>query len=55
MVTLKTADWPFEVDEGRATKPHLPSLVVTQHLDVLGVRMILLRSDHPAVYWLSVE
>lgn len=36
MVTLKTADGPFEIVEGRVTAPSLPGLGITPRLDVLG-------------------
>lgn len=36
MVTLKTADGPFEVIDGHVTAPTLPGLGVTPRLDVLG-------------------
>lgn len=36
MVTIKTADGPFEVFEGRVTAPSLPGLGITPRMDVLG-------------------
>jgi L-alanine-DL-glutamate epimerase-like enolase superfamily enzyme len=36
MVTVKTADGPFEVIEGRLSAPNLPGLGITPRLDVMG-------------------
>ena len=36
MVTVKTADGPFDVREGRVVAPSLPGLGITPRLDVLG-------------------
>jgi L-alanine-DL-glutamate epimerase-like enolase superfamily enzyme len=36
MVTVKTADGPFEIVEGRLSAPNLPGLGVTPRLDVMG-------------------
>ncbi|KAJ5328371.1 enolase C-terminal domain-like protein [Penicillium brevicompactum] len=36
MVTVKTADGPFEVIEGRLSAPSLPGLGITPRLDVMG-------------------
>ena len=36
MVTLKTADGPFEVRDGRVKAPHLPGLGITPRLEVMG-------------------
>lgn len=36
MVTLKTADGPFHVNQGRITAPQIPGLGIQPRLDVLG-------------------
>jgi L-alanine-DL-glutamate epimerase-like enolase superfamily enzyme len=36
MVTVKTADGPFEVVDGHVTAPDLPGLGITPRLEVLG-------------------
>ena len=36
MVTLKTADGPFEVKNGRVVAPDMPGLGIEPRLDVLG-------------------